>query len=165
MVQSIQWHLLQGTVTIQGFRQLLQDGTPCTKSQMAKDVRSLRVSVSCAHRHMTSRSCGTNGASVRLVSFSDMSHWLAFHFRFEPMIDHILIIYHFFAKLCCQVVNFLCWAAEPAHDERKLIGLKVGMKDVRNPRCSVRVDFGSTFSLSRDDQRIGVLHHIASDMF
>ena len=23
-----------------------------------------------------------------------------------------------------QVVNFLCWAAEPAHDERKLIGLK-----------------------------------------
>ena len=24
-----------------------------------------------------------------------------------------------------EVVNFLCWAAEPAHDERKLIGLKV----------------------------------------
>lgn len=48
--------------TSKGFvKRLPQDGTPCTKSQMAKDV-----------------------------------------------------------------VNFLCWAAEPAHDERKLIGLKVG---------------------------------------
>ena len=66
-----------------------QDGTPCAKSQMAKDVRSLSVRFMRppAHDKQMLVLC-----FVRLVSFSDMSHWLAFHFRLShdwSYIDHI----------------------------------------------------------------------------
>lgn len=30
------------------------------------------------------------------------------------------------SQMAKDVVNFLCWASEPTHDERKLLGLKVG---------------------------------------
>ena len=59
-----------------------------------------------AHNELFLRTCkkepGMNHASLTQGSGTNMTFW----------------------QSRAQVVNFLCWAAEPAHDERKLIGLK-----------------------------------------